>query len=132
MDQRQYSRCGMDDIPKTSRATTYDKSAELGRQIEALEEKITVRSPSSFVKRIRPSYFVVALIGFPLVVFIALFGVRPSFVLTRTKEGVVRDRRKLVRWTLVCTLVGYAAVYLYACYASSPPVVSFSPEILKS
>ena len=120
----------MDDAPKTLRTTTYDKSDELNKQIENLEKRLAGPPPS--FRRIRLSYAVVGLIGFPLVVFVSLFWFRPSFVLTRTKNGVVRDRKKLVRWTLVYALVGYAAAYLYACYTSSTPVVSFSPEILKS
>jgi len=109
---------------------TPENCNKLNKLIEELEKK-TDCTPS-FFDRMRLSYSVVGLIGFPLVVFVVLFMVRPSFVLTQTKDGVVRDRKKLMRWTLVCALVGYAAVYLYACYTSSPPVVSFSPEILKS
>ena len=116
--------------PKTLHITTHDKSVELNKQIENLEEKL--KTPPSFLKRIRASYWGAGLIIFPLGVFVLLFLVRPSFVLTRTKDGLVRDRKKLVRWTLVCALVGYAVTYLYACYTSSPPTVSFSPEILKS
>ena len=117
-------------VPKTLHITTYDKSVELNKQIDNLEEKL--KTPTPILRRIRVSYWGAGLIMFPLGVFILLFLFRPSFVLTRTKDGLARDRKKLVRWTLVCTLVGYAATYLYACYTSSPPTVSFSPEILKS
>ncbi len=117
-------------VPKPLHITTYDKSVELNKQIDNLEEKL--KTPTPILRRIRVSYWGAGLIMFPLGVFILLFLFRPSFVLTRTKDGLARDRKKLVRWTLVCTLVGYAATYLYACYTSSPPTVSFSPEILKS
>ena len=116
--------------PKTLHITTYDKSVELNKQIDNLEEKL--KTPTPILRRIRVSYWGAGLIMFPLGVFILLFLFRPSFVLTRTKDGLVRDRKKLVRWTLVWALVGYATTYLYACYTSSPPTVSFSPEILKS
>ncbi len=117
-------------VPKTLHITTYDKSVELNKQIENLEKKL--KTPSPFYRRIRLSYWAAGLIIFPLGVFVLLFLFRPSFVLTRTKDGLVRDRKKLVRWTLVWALVGYATAYLYACYTSSPPTFSFSPEILKS
>ena len=107
--------------------TTRDKSDELNKRIEDLEKEF---APAPFFKGRRVYYFASLLI-FPLIVFALLFCFRPSFVLTRKKEGVVRDRKKLVRWTLVFTLVAYGAAYFYACYNLTPPV-SFSPEILKT
>ncbi len=109
----------------------FDKSYALNKQIEELEKKLAPPD-APFLNRVPVSYSVVGLIGLPLAIFVLLFWVRPAFVLVQTKEGDVRDRKKLVRWTLVFALVGYAAVYFYACYTSSTPVVSFSPEILKT
>jgi len=109
--------------------TTRDKSEELNKRIEDLEKEFT---PTPALSLSRTGWFYLGgVLGIPLLVFLALFCFRPVFVLTQKKEERVRDRKKLVRWTLVFTLVAYSAVYCYACYRSSSPV-SFSPEILKS
>ncbi len=108
--------------------TTRDKSDELNKRIEDLEKEF---ASTSLLSGRGAVYYFVSLLVFPLIVFVLLFCFRPSFVLTRKKEGVARDRKKLVRWTLVFTLVAYGAVYFYACYNSTPSV-SFSPGILQS
>jgi len=115
--------------------TTHDKSEELNKRIEELEKEF---APTSLLNR-RGVYYLSSLLIIPLVVFIFLFCFRPSFVLTQKKEGVGRDRKKLVRWTLVVTLAAYGVIYVYACYAlrasaegGSTPSVSFSPGILQS
>ena len=109
--------------------TTRDKSEELNKRIEDLEKEFTSTSALSLNRT--GWVYLGGVLGIPLIVFLALFCFRPVFVLTQKKEERVRDRKKLVRWTLVFTLVAYSAVYCYACYRSSSPV-SFSPEILKS
>ena len=114
---------------------TNDKSEELNKRIEELEKEFT----STPLFKGRSIYYFLCLLVFPLIVSILFFCFRPSFVLSQKKEGVVRDRKKLVRWTLVVTLVAYGAIYVYACYArkasaedGSTPSVSFSPGILQS
>ena len=109
--------------------TTRNKSEELNKRIEDLEKEFTSTSVLSLSRT--GWCYLGSVLGIPLLVFLALFCSRPFFVLTQKKEGGVRDRKKLVRWTLVFTLAAYSAVYFYACYRSAPPV-SFSPEILKS
>ena len=109
--------------------TTRDKSEELNKRIEDLEKEFT--SPPILSLSRSGWVYLGGLLGIPLIVFLVLFCFRPSFVLTQKKEGGVRDRKKLVRWTLVFTLAAYSAVYFYACYRSAPPV-SFSPEKLQS
>ena len=108
--------------------TIRDKSEELNKRIEDLEKEFT----STATLRLSRSgwYYLGSLLGVPLIVFLVLVYFRPVFVLTRRQDDVVRDRKKLVRWTLVFTLAAYSAVYFYACYKSTP--VSFSPEILQS
>ena len=109
--------------------TTRNKSEELNKRIEDLEKEFTPTS-TPLLSRLGWCYLG-GLLGIPLLVFLVLFFLRPGFVLTRRKEAIVRDRKKLVRWTLVLTLAAYSGVYFYACYRSTPPI-SFSPEILKS
>ena len=116
--------------------TIRDKSEELNKRIEDLEKEFTSTLP--LLSR-SGWYYVAGLLGIPFIVFLFLVYFRPFFVLTRRKEGAVRDRKKLVRWTLVFTLVVYSAIYFYVCYKSkasasrSPEgAISFSPELLKS
>ena len=106
---------------------TTTNSDELSKKIDVLEKEL-ISTP--LVGR-RSVYWILGFLGFPLIVFTLLFCFRPSFILTQKKEGDVRDQKKLVRWTLVFTLVVYGAIYFYACYNSDSPE-SFSPEILKS
>ena len=119
---------------KTASMDTNDKSEELNKRIEDLEKEFT----STPLFKGRNIYYLVGLLIFPLVVSIIFFCFRPSFILTQKKEGFVRDRKKLVRWTLVVTFVAYSAVYLYACYrrasaeGGSTPTISFSPGIRQS
>ncbi len=115
---------------KKEASTARVKSEDLDKKIAELEKEFT--PPSA---KIYWYYCLGGVLGVPLLVFLVLFFARPFFVVTRKKEGLVRDRRKLVRWTLVVTLVAYAGAYLYACRrasASSPPSfappVSFSPK----
>ncbi len=57
--------------PKALHITTYDKSVELNKQIDNLEEKL--KTPTPILRRIRVSYWGAGLIMFPLGVFILLF-----------------------------------------------------------
>ena len=114
--------------------TIRDKSEELNKRIEDLEKEFT--SPPLPLLSRSGWYYVAGLLGIPFIGFFFLVYFRPFFVLTRRKEGAVRDRKKLVRWTLVFTLVVYSAIYFYVCYKSkataSGSTISFSPELLKS
>ena len=107
-----------------------EKSTDLNKKIEELEKSLA--SPPPALRMSRSGIGIaVGLAGTPLIIFLGLFFLRPAFVLTPEKKGRVRDRKNLVRWTIVATLAAYGAAYLYACSRAAAPV-SFSPEILRS
>ena len=67
-------------------------------------------------------------IGVPFAIFGILYFGKPRLVQAQKNGKWLRERSKLVRWTVVFTLVLYGAAYLYACYSVHKTSQQFSSK----
>lgn len=59
-----------------------------------------------------PTFLVIGALV-PIVLFLALYFMQPSFVQTKDDDGFARSNKKVVMWTIGATLLIWAGMYLF-------------------
>lgn len=88
-------------------STFAEKVAELQEQISSVSEKATGK------EKCVPTMLIAGIVA-PILVWILLYFLQPSFVQKKEGTKYVRDSTKVFYWTVLITVIIWVAMYLFS------------------
>ncbi|ALX27527.1 hypothetical protein GMAR_ORF153 [Golden Marseillevirus] len=87
-------------------------SSDLGREVDGISLDAGSALASAFGTNCYPLLVAVGAVV-PLLVWLVLYFIQPRFIQTRKDVGYVQDNWKLLKWTLLITLIVWALFWAF-------------------
>jgi hypothetical protein len=120
MDLLSKKTAKLSDATKSSAPPVKERN-NIVEKINILEKEIA----SDCNTTTKNKYFLIALIAIPLILFVLLYMLSPSFIMKTENEKKMRDGSKLFMWTAGLTVLSWGGLYGYYKYKGIPICLSF-------
>lgn len=98
--------------------------SDYDEKIAQLQKKITDLSEKTTKGKCFSAMTIVGVI-IPILIWLTLYFVQPSFVQTKIGPKYIRNNKKVLCWTLVLTLLIWACMYAFTYYKNNKSMFCF-------